>query len=320
MASFGDLVEDQPPNGNLHLVTVTAPDGTTTEITGTDVILAAGSVPRMIPNFERGGPIMSSDEILDLDHVPGRLAVIGGGAIGCEFASTFADLGSQVTILEALPKILPGLDADVANVVVAQLQEEAHRHPHRSHGQRPHAERRRRHDGALRRRREPRRRRRRRVRRSPPVRRPPRPRRHRCQGRRARVRGRRRALPHGRGRRVRHRRPHQHAAARPCRLRRGDPGRQADTRRDGRAGDVRPGAVGDLLPPRGRLGRARARRTPRRRATTSSSPSTPSSSTPAPRSSARPTAWPRSSPSRTPTAGPAASSACTWSARGSPSC
>jgi dihydrolipoamide dehydrogenase len=61
---------------------------------------------------------MTSDEVLMLDHVPARVAVIGGGAIGCEFASTFADLGAQVTILEGLPKILPGLDADVANVVV----------------------------------------------------------------------------------------------------------------------------------------------------------------------------------------------------------
>jgi dihydrolipoamide dehydrogenase len=53
-----------------------------------------------------------------LEHVPRSLIVIGGGAIGCEFASTFADLGSKVTILEGLPKILPGCDADVANVVV----------------------------------------------------------------------------------------------------------------------------------------------------------------------------------------------------------
>jgi dihydrolipoamide dehydrogenase len=50
------------------------------------------------------------------------VAVIGGGAIGCEFASTFADLGSQVTILEGLPKILPGLDADVANIVVRSFK------------------------------------------------------------------------------------------------------------------------------------------------------------------------------------------------------
>ena len=65
---------------------------------------------------------MTSDEVLMLDHVPARVAVIGGGAIGCEFASTFADLGSQVTILEGLPKILPGLDADVANVVVRSFK------------------------------------------------------------------------------------------------------------------------------------------------------------------------------------------------------
>jgi dihydrolipoamide dehydrogenase len=99
-------------------VTVNHADGQRSTITGNHIILASGSVPRLIPGFERGGPIMTSDEVLDLDWVPARVAVIGGGAIGCEFASTFADLGAQVTILEGLPKILPGLDADVANVVV----------------------------------------------------------------------------------------------------------------------------------------------------------------------------------------------------------
>ena len=74
------------------------------------------------PGSNREGPIMTSDEVLMLDHVPGRVAVIGGGAIGCEFASTFADLGAQVTILEFLPKILPGLDSDVANVVVRSFK------------------------------------------------------------------------------------------------------------------------------------------------------------------------------------------------------
>ncbi len=103
-------------------VTVTAQDGTTTQLNGSHVILAAGSIPRIIPGFEPGGPIMTSDEVLMLNHIPARIAVIGGGAIGCEFASTFADLGSQVTILEGLPKILPGLDADLANVVVRSFQ------------------------------------------------------------------------------------------------------------------------------------------------------------------------------------------------------
>lgn len=103
-------------------VTVNLNDGSSAEITAPSVILATGSVPRLIPNFERGGPIMTSDEVLDLEEVPARVAVIGGGAIGCEFASTFADLGAQVTILEGLPKILPGLDNDVANVVVRSFK------------------------------------------------------------------------------------------------------------------------------------------------------------------------------------------------------
>jgi dihydrolipoamide dehydrogenase len=103
--------------GARRTVSIAVADGSTATITGDAVLLAAGSVPRLIPGFERGGPIMTSDEVLDLDVVPARVVVIGGGAIGCEFASTFADLGSEVTILEGLPKILPGLDADLAKVV-----------------------------------------------------------------------------------------------------------------------------------------------------------------------------------------------------------
>ena len=99
-------------------VSVTAGDGTVTQLNGKNVVLAAGSIPRVIPGFEPTGPVMTSDEVLMLDDIPARIAVIGGGAIGCEFASTFADLGAEVTILEGLPKILPGLDADLANVVV----------------------------------------------------------------------------------------------------------------------------------------------------------------------------------------------------------
>lgn len=100
-------------------------DGSTSEVTGDHVLLASGSVPRTIPGFEPGGPIMTSDEVLELETVPQRIAVIGGGAIGCEFASTFADLGAEVTILEGLPKILPGLDTDVANVVVKSFKRKA---------------------------------------------------------------------------------------------------------------------------------------------------------------------------------------------------
>jgi len=98
-------------------VAVVGADGERVSISGDAVVLASGSVPRVIPGFEPGGPVVTSDEFFDITQVPYRSVVIGGGAIGCEFASTLADLGSQVTMLEALPKILPGCDEDVTRVV-----------------------------------------------------------------------------------------------------------------------------------------------------------------------------------------------------------
>ena len=108
--------------GANRTVSVQLSAGGTQELQGHNIVLAAGSVPRTIPGFSAGGPIMTSDEVLMLDKIPARIAVIGGGAIGCEFASTFADLGATVTILEGLPKILPGLDPDVAAVVVKSFK------------------------------------------------------------------------------------------------------------------------------------------------------------------------------------------------------
>ncbi len=85
---------------------------------GTDVILAAGSVPRTLPGFEVDGHfVMTSDEFLDLSSLPSSAVVIGGGAIGCEFASMLADMGTTVTILESLPSILAGCDTEVVSVV-----------------------------------------------------------------------------------------------------------------------------------------------------------------------------------------------------------
>jgi dihydrolipoamide dehydrogenase len=88
------------------------------EISGDRIVLAAGSVPRSIDGFpidER--QIVTSDELLSIPSLPASAVVIGGGAIGCEFASMMSDLGTEVTILEYAPKILPGCDVDVAKVV-----------------------------------------------------------------------------------------------------------------------------------------------------------------------------------------------------------
>jgi dihydrolipoamide dehydrogenase len=101
--------------------TVKVSDGSI--LKGEHIILAAGSNPRTIPGFEVDGKfVLTSDEVLSLDKLPSSVAVIGGGAIGCEFASMMSDLGVKVTLLEAMPKLLALLDADVADVVVKSFK------------------------------------------------------------------------------------------------------------------------------------------------------------------------------------------------------
>jgi dihydrolipoamide dehydrogenase len=90
-----------------------------TELKGGALIIATGSRPRPLPGADFDGEqVLSSDHVLQLRDVPGRVVIVGGGAIGCEFASLLADLGSDVTVLEALPQILTGVDRDAADVVV----------------------------------------------------------------------------------------------------------------------------------------------------------------------------------------------------------
>jgi dihydrolipoamide dehydrogenase len=94
-------------------------------IRGRNVLLATGSSPRAlaVDGFAFDGTrVLSSDEVLQLQEVPARVAVIGGGAIGCEFASFLVDVGSEVTILEALPQVLAGVDQQVAQTVVRAFQ------------------------------------------------------------------------------------------------------------------------------------------------------------------------------------------------------
>ncbi|MGF1599069.1 MAG: dihydrolipoyl dehydrogenase [Acidimicrobiales bacterium] len=87
-------------------------------ITADAVILAAGSVPRTLDGFPVDDHrIVTSDELLSIPELPQSAVVIGGGAIGCEFASMMSDLGTEVTILEYAPKILPGCDDDATRVV-----------------------------------------------------------------------------------------------------------------------------------------------------------------------------------------------------------
>ncbi|UWF78657.1 MULTISPECIES: dihydrolipoyl dehydrogenase [Microbacterium] len=77
---------------------------------GADVILATGSYSRSLPGLEIGGRILTSEQALALDEVPERVIILGGGVIGVEFASVWRSFGAEVTIIEALPHLVPNED------------------------------------------------------------------------------------------------------------------------------------------------------------------------------------------------------------------
>ena len=209
------------------------------EITGRDVVLATGSVPRTIPGFDVDGRVvLTSDDVLMLDALPASVAVIGGGAIGCEFASMFSDLGSQVTVLEALPSLLTGCDSDVVGVVARSFRKRGI-NVHTGVTVSGHAPQRGGDDGELRGGRVRHGGRRGVVGRSAAVDRGVAGGGHGSDHRRAGVRRRRRVSADRGARRVGGRRCGEHAATRACGLRRGDPGHQGDAGRARRPGGVR---------------------------------------------------------------------------------
>ncbi|WP_309112953.1 dihydrolipoyl dehydrogenase [Saccharothrix sp.] len=89
--------------------------GTTIEVdgqryTGKNIVLATGSYARSLPGLEIGGRVITSDQALNLDFIPEKVVVLGGGVIGVEFASVWASFGADVTIVEALPRLVPAED------------------------------------------------------------------------------------------------------------------------------------------------------------------------------------------------------------------
>lgn len=80
-----------------------------------NIILAMGSVPKDLPHIKADGKrIINSDHILNLDHIPASMLVIGAGAVGSEFASIFSRFGTKTTIVEVMPQLLPIEDEEIA--------------------------------------------------------------------------------------------------------------------------------------------------------------------------------------------------------------
>jgi len=92
-------------HGRLVGPTSVEVDGTTW--TGTDLVLATGSFARTLPGIEVGQRVVTSDEALQLTEVPRRAVIVGGSVIGVEFASVWRSFGSEVTVVEALPSLVP---------------------------------------------------------------------------------------------------------------------------------------------------------------------------------------------------------------------
>ncbi|MBM7025427.1 dihydrolipoyl dehydrogenase [Clavibacter zhangzhiyongii] len=83
-------------------------------ITGTSVVLATGSYSRTLPGLEIGGRVITSEQALELDYIPKKVVILGGGVIGVEFASVWRSFGVDVQIIEALPHLVPNEEESIS--------------------------------------------------------------------------------------------------------------------------------------------------------------------------------------------------------------
>lgn len=108
---------------NSTTLSVAKVDGSIEEVIFEKAILATGSVPAKIPGLSIDTPrVMDSTSALELNDVPKRLLVIGGGYIGLELSTVYASLGSEVTVVEMMPGLLPGADRDLVAVLEKRIK------------------------------------------------------------------------------------------------------------------------------------------------------------------------------------------------------
>ena len=107
---------------NSNTIRVKKMDGTTEEIPFQKAILATGSRPAVIPHLPQSPHIWDSTTALQMDQVPAKLLVVGGGYIGMELGTVYHELGSQVSIVEMTPGLLPGADRDLTDVLYKRVK------------------------------------------------------------------------------------------------------------------------------------------------------------------------------------------------------
>ena len=93
-----------------HAVEISFNDNSKQVVTGEIIVVAAGSMPRTLPGFDVDGhTVLTSEELLELDSLPASVAIIGGGAIGCEFAPMLSDLGTRSPLSKQPKRLHPEL-------------------------------------------------------------------------------------------------------------------------------------------------------------------------------------------------------------------
>jgi len=118
-----ELIEGRAQLAGERKVKVIKKDGTELEIDSQNIIIATGSRPASIPAFPVDGKrILSSDDMWSLSEIPRSLIIIGAGVIGCEFACIFRELGTEVTMVELLPRALSTEDEEISEIMERELK------------------------------------------------------------------------------------------------------------------------------------------------------------------------------------------------------
>ena len=105
-----------------NMLTVAGPDGSTTTVSFDAAIIAAGSEPVRLPFIPHDDPrVIDSTGALDLDTIPERLLVLGGGIIGLEMATVYSELGSKISVVELMDQLIPGADKDIVTPLTKRI-------------------------------------------------------------------------------------------------------------------------------------------------------------------------------------------------------
>jgi len=108
-----------------HRIAVAKKEGGASELSADHIILATGAFATMPPGFKIDQErVITSEEALSLSQQPKRLAVLGGGVVGSEFACFFAAIGTQVTLIEMLPRLVPAEDDEIADTLAREMKKQ----------------------------------------------------------------------------------------------------------------------------------------------------------------------------------------------------